>query len=88
MDGRSTEAGRASSATGYLQKEEMAGFVFASESRGKEMEAPTKEGWSANTDSEAAHSAVGGDGGAPRLRCGDLSELYRTLDGSCSSPSW
>jgi hypothetical protein len=28
MDGRSTEAGRASSATGYLQKEEMVGFVI------------------------------------------------------------
>jgi hypothetical protein len=52
----------------------MVGFVFASESREDEMEAPTKEGWSAHTDSEGAHSVVGRDGGARRCWPGIRSE--------------
>jgi hypothetical protein len=44
----------------------MVGFVFASESKGNEMEAPTKGAWIAHTDSEGAHSVVGRDGGARR----------------------
>jgi hypothetical protein len=64
-DGRLRETGRASSATGYLLREEMVGFVFVWGLR--EMGVPTKEGWSAHKDSEGAHSVGGCAGGARRL---------------------
>jgi hypothetical protein len=45
--------------TDPLLGQEMVGFVYDTESRENQIEAPTKEGWSAHTDSEGAHSVAG-----------------------------
>jgi hypothetical protein len=63
------ETGRASSATGYLLKEEMVGFVFASKHSGKEMERPTKAREVSEARSKGMdHSVIG----KPSLRVGLL----------------
>ena len=60
--------------TDPLLGQDMVGFVFETYARENEIEAPTKEGWSAHTDSEGAHSVVGRDVGASRLRRGIRSQ--------------